>query len=323
MDQNIGHILADRSDWPSWYKRIRLVALSKEVWPYIDPDSKEPPCLPLEPQRPAYGDFQLGAQRYSSLEDRNRMDYDHALATWRWTHDDWRRVRGDVAYVALLIASSVSRFAHDLIVDEDDPREMLVTLKRRMIPHPLPHLFIPPSHHLHRLLIHIQRPSQVMQRRIPIHIRRPNVHRTPVKNCLHRRPQRPLLPLFHRVRAQCRLRATLARRDTIASPTSGKHATCNSVWPSAVLPAAARPPDTYPATQRRRSGSCRAAAKWRTCTPKTGPRHRFLFTVTVTETIRPHQPSRLVRASGPQQLEHIDIAVGRGDLQRGARGTRA
>ncbi|GFG08037.1 hypothetical protein IFM5058_03725 [Aspergillus udagawae] len=122
-------ILTDRNDWPAWYKEIQLASMCKNVWPYIDPDTPDPPAVPDEPTLPAFGDFQIGALRYSDLDDKNRVEYDHALRRYGWMRDDVRRIRGDVAYIALVITTSVSKYARGFIVDEDDPREMLRLLK--------------------------------------------------------------------------------------------------------------------------------------------------------------------------------------------------
>jgi hypothetical protein len=85
--------------------------------------------VPDEPALPAYGDYQIGALRYSDLDEKNRVEYDHAVRMYLWMRDDARRIRGDVAYIALVIATSVSKYARGFIVDEDDPREMLRLLK--------------------------------------------------------------------------------------------------------------------------------------------------------------------------------------------------
>ncbi|KAF7113644.1 hypothetical protein CNMCM5793_003000 [Aspergillus hiratsukae] len=122
-------ILTERNNWPAWYKGVQLASMCKNVWPYVDPDSKDPPAVPDEPALPAYRDFQIGARRYSDLDEKNRVEYDHALQMYRWVRDDVRRIRGDLAYIALVIATSVSKYAHSFIVDENDPREMLRLLQ--------------------------------------------------------------------------------------------------------------------------------------------------------------------------------------------------
>jgi hypothetical protein len=122
-------ILTERTDWPAWYKEIRLASMCKNIWPYVDPDTKDPPAVPDEPALPAYGDYQIGALRYSDLDEKNRVEYEHALRMYGWMRDDVRLIRSDVAYIALVIATSVSKYARGFIVDEDDPREMLRLLK--------------------------------------------------------------------------------------------------------------------------------------------------------------------------------------------------
>jgi hypothetical protein len=90
-------ILTERKNWPAWYKGVQLASMCKNVWPYINPDSKDPPNVPDEPKLLAYGDFQIGAHRYSDLDEKNRVEYDHAVQMYRWVRDDVRRIRGDVA----------------------------------------------------------------------------------------------------------------------------------------------------------------------------------------------------------------------------------
>lgn len=118
-------ILGTPNDWESWYHEIKVYALCKDVWKYINPDIIEPSKMqhPQEPRIDTNADA-VQIERWK----REMAQYDAVLA--------------NIASVRALIYVSVDEYAFKRIEDisglvgEENVQvtEMLTTLRRRYGP---------------------------------------------------------------------------------------------------------------------------------------------------------------------------------------------
>ncbi len=95
-----GTVLASSSNWDTWDREFRTLAISKELWDFIDPESDEP--FPRRPAKPTAADFHASAPArrsgsasasastldepiYARLTEQERKAFDSAFS--HYTHE--------------------------------------------------------------------------------------------------------------------------------------------------------------------------------------------------------------------------------------------
>lgn len=126
-------ILKSTADWDDWIFLKKDKAKQKDIWMYINPDTKADALPKLEePARPTPHSISQGRTRLrSGLTSEQLLDLDELKEQWEHEYPIWKSKHAAINDMQYHISQTISRDLHIYIEDKDTPYERLVALKNR------------------------------------------------------------------------------------------------------------------------------------------------------------------------------------------------
>jgi hypothetical protein len=129
--QKVSVILSNTNDWDEWIEVVKVYALAREVWEYVDPSKVEVPVL-KEPTLPRPEDVNADIISYRRLLAEEKDDYKMLRQNYKLEINRYTRKKSALSSLSNHIQSSVSRSCLFYIYGTTTAREMLVELKKRL-----------------------------------------------------------------------------------------------------------------------------------------------------------------------------------------------
>jgi hypothetical protein len=116
-------ILKSRDDWRAWYDNIQSLAKARDVWEYINPDTKkeELPQLPKEPEIP-------------DIEELPESQWKIHMQLWTARTNKYEKIKRGLAVVNEAIRGSISTLLIHHIYGKESVYDILKALKTQFAP---------------------------------------------------------------------------------------------------------------------------------------------------------------------------------------------
>ena len=130
----ISIILYTSDDWLLWVNGVKVVATSRGVWNYINPDIEIKPTLPQRPIHPTIQRIDPNASSVIDLTQDKRELWRDWMRDYELSLREYERVTNAIAFLILIISNSLSLENKRTIIDLTDAYDILSRLKTKLAP---------------------------------------------------------------------------------------------------------------------------------------------------------------------------------------------
>ena len=108
MAQKTAVILVSQNDWDEWIEVIKTVAMSEDIWAYVDPDTPNPPPL-KEPKTAIPIDVNPKEKTISALDEDEREELQELRRMQKRKLEQYDRRRKALRALRIRIQETISR----------------------------------------------------------------------------------------------------------------------------------------------------------------------------------------------------------------------